>query len=347
MADKKNISDSINNISNQHIEEAANFQIRKKGCTKKIIKRRDVRVVAVILLVFTMSVLVLTAVDYEPAYNMLYNVFPTIAQKLKPVRMSCEDNGIKFEVISVYVEGSEAEIIISVQDIDGDRIDETADLFDSYINTPFECSSSCENVSYDAKTKTATFLISISQLNERDIINKKITFHVREMLSNKQEYDMALSDLDMNNIRTAPETIAPTYIIGVVGTDYREVTEVENNFRALKTTGILYSPVEGVDITAMGYVDEKLHIQVRYENVLKTDNHGDIYFQNDKGEKIACSVNVAFSTDGEYKERYEEYIYDLSDVELTDYEAYGYFVTCDTLITGNWSVTFPLEMLSP
>ena len=46
--------------------------------------------------------------------------------------MSCEDNGIKFEVISAYVEGNEAKIFISVQDIDGDRIDETTDLFDNF-----------------------------------------------------------------------------------------------------------------------------------------------------------------------------------------------------------------------
>mgnify|MGYP000044900352 FL=1 len=342
---RRNISDAISNISNRHIEEAADFQIGKKGVRKHFIMRRAVAAAATIMLVFTMSVPALAAADYEPAYNLLYKVSPTIAQKLKPVRMSCEDNGIKFEVISAYVEGSEAKIFISAQDIDGDKIDETTDLFDSYsINTPFDCSSSCENISYDTKTKTATFLISISQWNEQDIIGEKITFRAREMLSNKQEYDMVLSDLDMNNISTAPETVTPTHIFGGSGTNY---SEVENNFRALKATGILYSPVEGVDITAMGYVDGNLHIQVRYENVLKTDNHGYIYFQNNEGEKITCNANVAFSTDSEYQERYVEYIYDLSNIELTEYDAYGYFVTSDTLITGNWSVTFPLEMVSP
>ena len=342
---RRNISDAISNISNRHIEEAADFQIGKKGVRKHFIMRRAVAAAATIMLVFTMSVPALAAADYEPAYNLLYKVSPTIAQKLKPVSMSCEDNGIKFEVISAYVEGSEAKIFISAQDIDGDKIDETTDLFDSYsINTPFDCSSSCENISYDTKTKTATFLISISQWNEQDIIGEKITFRAREMLSNKQEYDMVLSDLDMNNISTAPETVTPTHIFGGSGTNY---SEVENNFRALKATGILISPVEGVDITAMGYVDGDLHIQVRYENVLKTDNHGYIYFQNNEGEKITCNANVEFSTDSEYQERYVEYIYDLSDIELAEYDAYGYFVTSDTLITGNWSVTFPLEMVSP
>ena len=96
----------------------------------------------------------------------------------------------------------------------------------------------------------------------------------------------------------------------------------------------------------MKYVDGKLHIQVKYEDSLETDNHGYIYFKNDKGEEIHCIANIAFSTDSEHQERYVEYVYDLSDVDLTQYKVYGYFVTSDTHIEGNWSVTFPLESIS-
>ena len=217
-------------------------------------------------------------------------------------------------------------------------------MFDSFsINTPFDCSSSCENISYDTETKTATFLISISQWNEKDIIGEKITFCVREMLSNKQEYDAILTDLDLTQISATPKTFTPTQILGGGGTNYNEM---ENNFQALKTTGILCSPIAGVDITAMGYVDGKLHIQVKYRDSLETDNHGYIYFKNDKGEEIHCIANIAFSTDSEHQERYVEYVYDLSDIDLTQYKAYGYFVTSDTHIEGNWSVTFPLESIS-
>ena len=285
--------------------------------------------------------------DYD-SLSMLYDDIPdTLSQLIRTAfiaKPGYKFYGIKFEVISAYVEGSEAKIFISVQDIDGDRIDETTDFFDSFsINTPFDCSSSCENISYDTETKTATFLISISQWNEKDIIGEKITFCVREMLSNKQEYDAILTDLDLTQISATPKTITPTQIWGGGGTNYNEM---ENNFQALKTTGILCSPIAEVDITAMGYVDGKLHIQVKYEDSLETDNHGYIYFKNDKGEEIHCIANIAFSTDSEHQERYVEYVYDLSDVDLTQYKVYGYFVTSDTHIEGNWSVTFPLESIS-
>lgn len=334
----KLFSEAMSEVNDKYYEEAANYQYKKRGWTKWG------TLAACLLLAFIMSVPALAAADFDPAYNLLYMVSPTIAQKLKPVRVSCEDNGIEFEVISAYVEGNEANIFVSVQDLEGDRIDETTDLFDSYsINTPFDCSSSCKNISYDTETKTATFLISISQWNEQDIIGKKITFSAREMLSNKQEYDDALPDLDTNKISTIPEIVEPTGIFGGGGMDYQEVAD---NFCALKPMGILSSPVDGVDITAMGYIDGKLHIQAKYENILETDNHGYVYFKNAKGEEIQCVANVAFSIDNEHQERYEEYVFDLLDVDLTEYELYGHFVTSSTHITGNWSVTFPLESVS-
>lgn len=113
---------------------------------------------------------------FSPAYEFLYTLSPSVAQKLKPVSMISEDNGIKIEVISAYVESGEAKILISVQDLEEDRIDETTDLFDSFsINTSFDCSSSCENIKYDAETKQP-FLISISQWDKYDIADEKITF---------------------------------------------------------------------------------------------------------------------------------------------------------------------------
>ena len=78
--------------------------------------------------------------------------------------MSCEDDGIKMEVISAYINADKADIYISMQDMTDERIDETTDLFDSYsINRPFSSSATCERMSYDEETKTATFLISITQ----------------------------------------------------------------------------------------------------------------------------------------------------------------------------------------
>ena len=73
------------------------------------------------------------------------------AQYFTPVQHACEDQGIRMEVLSVYIHGDTAEIYISLQDQTGNRIDETTDLFDSYdILRPYDSTATCRFAGYDA-----------------------------------------------------------------------------------------------------------------------------------------------------------------------------------------------------
>ena len=255
--------------------------------------------------------------------------------------MISEDNFIKIEVISAYVESGEAKILISVQDLEEDRIDETTDLFDSFsINTSFDCSSSCENIKYDAETETAVFLISISQWDKYDIADEKITFSVREILSNKETYEGSISTLNLDKNSGSVKIFTPYSVLGGSGANSEKYME---DFQALVSQGDINSPVSGVALTAIGYVGEKLHIQIRYDSALETDNHGYVYLKNSDGDVLDCEASISFFTDEGEKDMYSEYIFDLSDKNVSDYVIYGKFTTSNMHIKGKWSVTFPLE----
>ena len=341
---KKNISEAISNINSQYIEEAMDFQVKKQRHKKHSIIQKIIAAAASFILVFSLSISTLVAADFMPAYEFLYRLSPSVAQKLKPVRMISEDNGIRMEVVSASVEGNEAKILISVQDLAGDRIDETTDLFDSFsINTPFECSSSCENIKYDSETKTATFLISISQWNKHDIAGEKITFRAREILSKKETYDAAMPTLNLDEIGSSADTFVPYSVLGGGGSDYEKYIK---DFQALVSHRDITSPVAGVTLTAIGYVEEKLHIQIRYDSILETDNHGYVYLKNSNGDILGCDASISFSVDEEQKDMYSEYIFDLSDKDISDYVLYGNFTTSNVHIKGDWSVTFPLESVT-
>lgn len=303
--------------------------------------RRIVAVAAAVMVLFITAVPAMAAMDYEPAYDLLYQIYPAAAQKLKPVHLSCEDNEIQFEVVSAYIDGDELKAYVAVRDLDLDRIDETTDLFDSYsINTPFDCSSSCQNIGYDADSRTATFLISITQWDNKPVPGDKITLRVKKLLCQKNEFDEAIFGLNLSAVQAKKETIKPAYVFGGSGSAYEKYSK---DFTALIPQGNLYSPVNGVEITGIGFVEEKLHIQVQYFNVFETDNHGYIYFKNLNGDVIYCAAAISFSLNNEYTDRYVEYVFDLPENNISQYEPFGYFVTSDTLIEGNWSVTFPVE----
>lgn len=332
---------AIGNISDELISDAApqKTTIRRYSTMKKIFA-----LAAAIFLAFTLSISALAAADYEPAYKLLYSLSPAIAQRLKPVKLFSEDKGIRLEVLSAHVAKNVAEIYLSVQDLEGDRIDQTTDLFDSYgINAPFESMGSCENVGFDPQSKTATFLVTITGQDEQEIAGDKITFSLRQLLGKKHTFDAALPALDLTHISTNPDTMKPAQVFGGGGEGFDSSRLFSDDFRVLTPSGMLYSPLKGVDITGMGYVSGQLRIQIQYENVLETDNHGYIYFKNSSGDTIHSAASYSFSTDAQGKERYEEHLFDLTQEDLASLKLHGWFVTSDSLITGSWSVTFPLE----
>lgn len=305
--------------------------------------KRYATLAAVLILCMLLTVPVLAFAGVDPAfYEMLYSISPAIAQTLKPVQMSCENNGIRMEVISANVQGDRADIYISMQDLTGDRINGTMDLFDSYhINRPFDSSATCQLVGYDAEQKAATFLISITQWDKKDISGDKITFSVREFLSGKQTFEVLLSQLNLTSATQSPDTQANIDIRGWSQPDGVRI-DVESIPILTRQNDLLFSPVPGVQVTAIGYIDGKLHIQTHYDNILDTDNHGYVYLQNADGEVIHPSVSISF-WDETHSGSYDEGIFDVPVEELSKYQVFGKFWTGGKLTKGSWQVTFPLE----
>ncbi len=332
--------DAIGEVDENKIKNARTTS----GKIKRISFKRAVALVAAIILCITVSVPVLAA-TVDPIYLMIYHVSPSLAQMLKPVQLSCEDNGIKMEVLSAAVYENEAAIYISLQDLtDQNRIDDTTDLFDSYhINRAFDSSASCSRVSFDEETGIATFLINISQWNDQEIGRDKITFYFTEFLSNKSKFEGELTELDLNSVAEANETQKSESFRGGGGKEFDYESRFVLKYLVPVDGGIL-SPVDDVTVTNIGFVDGKLHVQLYFEDILSNDNHGYIRMY-DKDVNKAESYHFSFWDDKKVGS-YEEIIYDISPEDIENYTAFGYFVTCKNSTEGYWQVTFPLENMN-
>ena len=330
--------DKMEHIDPAYVEAADMMPKRKRNSLKKWCA-----MAACLCLVFSFAVPAMAAATL--VFNdILYEISPATAQFFKPVQLSCEDNGIRMEVVASHIHEDTAEIYISVQDLEATRFDETIDLFDSYqIHTPFDCTEHCKLASYDPDTQTATFLITIEQWNEQNIIGDKLTFSIREFLSNKKTYEGVI-DVNIIELNSATQTVHPR---GVSGTDFFNEyisSNTRDGVTVLKTVGSISSPINGVALTGVGYVDGYFHVQVYYEDILKTDNHGSVALLNrGTGEMINCNGSVSFFDDAE-KGSYQDYIFMEIPVDtLGNYDLYGDFVTSSGSVEGTWSVTFPLE----
>ncbi|MDO5444656.1 MAG: hypothetical protein Q4F31_03430 [Eubacteriales bacterium] len=84
------------------------------------------------------------------------------------------------------------------------------------------------------------------------------------------------------------------------------------------------SLVPGASLTGFGLVDGKLHIQVKYDDVLNTDNHGRVYLKDSDGNEINCENSIDFWAEN-HTDSFQEYVFPASENNQYDYEIWGEF----------------------
>lgn len=322
----ENLIDAIGMIDEKYIAEAHKPQIRHS------VKKFAIAAAAVLCIAVPLPVM--TAFGSDTAYSLLYMAMPSVAQTFKPVRKSCEDNEVRMEVISADIQGDEADFYISVQ---GDMIDETTDLFDSYnIRCPFDSVGHVSFSDFDDSTKTARFIVNIRTMNGEEIPKSKITFSVREIIFAKHEFEGAVDGVDLSEVPKNPPVTDNINFRGGSG-NYESITNI------LAPNSPIAEITDGVSVTGIGYIDGKLHVQTYYEDILKTDNHGYVYLVDKNNRRIGEDFADISFWDDDRKGSYDEKVFDIEYSELENYSLYGKFCTSDGYKSGDWEVTFRTE----
>lgn len=321
--------DAIGSVRDDYIADADRHTARRI--------RKFPLVLAAVLLCMVLTVSALAAADVTPFYDLLYRFSPDIALKLKPVRLSCEDNGIELEIISANVEGDTAQILLGLRDLEGDRVDETTDLFDSYrIHLTGNMMATCSFSHYDADTQTAAFLVEIWSDNAR-FNGKKATFSMDRFISGKQEF-AGLLEIDPTEAENKPAVQSDVIMRGY---GWKDETWQDFNADKVLVPGEILSPMEDITITGLGWIDGYLHIQTHYANILDTDAHGGISLMDTEGNLITDVYQVDFwdeASSGSYCEQ----IFAVMPEQLPDLRLMGLFYSADTLVEGHWEITFPV-----
>lgn len=329
------LADAIGMIDDNMIKEAK--ETKKKTVSFPV---RKLAAAAAVALVCLGSLPALAAADVDPAYHLLYGISPALAQKLKPVNLSCVDQGIQLEVDSAYIHNNTAEAILCIKDLTGDRIDETVDLFDSYnIRNIKDSSGTCDLLDYNKSTGVATFAVLMEQMDGSSLSGSKVTVSLSKLLCKKGQYNGVLEDISLSSVTDSPVLIDDVKLRGGGGAPRPDKTTFLQ-----PTATPLSTPLSGISVTGLGYENGKLHVQICYEDIGDTDNHGFVWLQDKTEELKECSYSVSF-WDESLTDSYEEYIFEIPYEELENYNLYGEFVNSDLLIEGDWQITFPMEQV--
>lgn len=108
---------------NEKISPSAALEqsIMEKVAPRRVRRFRPAAVIAALLAVVMMTIPAMAA--YVPAINeLMFQVSPEMAARFTPIQESCVVDGIKMEVVSASVHGATAEVCVSFEDLEGERV---------------------------------------------------------------------------------------------------------------------------------------------------------------------------------------------------------------------------------
>lgn len=286
---------------------------------------------------------VMTAFGADTAYEILNQIAPPVARSFAPVRMSCTDQGIEMTVISAQRSGNSADCYIAMSDLDHQYPDGNWDLYDSYdIRTGKDMAGTCYFSEYDSETDTAYFVTHLETMDGSPMPRRKVTFSVSTLLTGKNKTNRVLDEIDLSTVPYESETMQRTVSRGASGYFPDGDFPKPAQFRFLiPSEEPICTPMPGINICGIGYIDGALHVLTEYENILETDNHGWITLQGDDPADRS-TINFSF-WDETHTNSFDETIIPIAYDALAGRSLYGEFVTSEPCMRGNWRVVFRLE----
>lgn len=315
-------------------------------------------VAACLVLVFGVA----AAASVFPGFEtFISRVGEDVRQLVQPVNLDVTQAGIRMEVIAAVHDGDTAVAYLSLQDMEGDRIDESTELY--------ACGFGSSNFSfgqmvyYDAETRTATF--RLERVFADDPSQNKVTVTVNSILSGTYSFNSVDTGLTLASIKEANPTPQTLRIntVGSVGMSHG-ADEAQNQklWASLDTDSFtVLSPEEpinleqpsGITLTGAGVVDDMLHVQHSPQG-MERYSYLDLFldYPGASGETLLPSAYIEFGDVQQADDRdyysHTEYIFPLPqnvpDEEvrlLASGQAYHHY------IPGNWQVTFVLDKNPP
>lgn len=310
-------------------------------------RRRPLIAAAALLacLIFATPVL---AANIPAIYELMASISPELALHFTPVQRSCEDNGLRLEVISAYIQDDTANIYFTLQDLSADRLDNTSSIDSFNISTGSDHSAigTCPLLDYDPESKTATFLATLSNYDHQLFSGSKVTFSLHSLMSGRIALENVPIDLDLTALgEPAMQEVRWT---GGSTSSTDSLFEFPDPFTPVSVMvpgEPIYQPMEVIWICQAGYLDDRLHIQTATIEPLRYEAYGQFYLVDADHQRHAANYGINFSEQWGSPEgtHYSESVFAIPQSDIDQYTLYANFYANSTQIKGDWQVTFPLE----
>ena len=258
-------------------------------------------ILAMILLIVSIATAVAGAVN-EDFNAWLYRIWPEAAVTLMPVNLSCEDNGIRMEVISAVADDTEVYVTFSMQDLEGDRIHENTEaVMFADSGLVYSWSADPAEPLYMKDEKTIVYgqkmLFDGGTLTNHKLLTASVdrldryNMHTVDLLPLYRQYSGNAKTMQVpDNAHIFGGYISDTSVLLGLYSNEEYQSLPKHNLYSIGLTGYYTQPVpdtmqvldtesgpevpltDDVTLSGIGMVDGLLHVQIHYKNYWSTDS---------------------------------------------------------------------------
>ena len=291
------------------------------------------------------------AVDAAEAVREQMEInYPGITDQLRPINLSCENDGIRLELISGVVKGNEAWAVYSLQDVEGRYSGSEISGYPGFSSVMGDVDSGESPLLYtDEKEHKQYFCAHEVYEQPVDPADRLVYFGMSHYEAERKVM-LDLLDLLKEHGTTQEGVLSPE--LAPISTTEGEVPR--NKMKILDYTKPLDVPVlDDVKLTGVGWIDGSVHVQFHNPNA-----HGF------GGERVSASGNwstylfydwdydtedlydlASWDENGDGSIDWEERILNCTPELLEKLQPTVEVSVTDALVEGDWEIRFPLRMI--
>lgn len=346
---------------NEHIRPLndLNEQVMNQATKKRSGSLRPLAAVAAVL-VLLISATPVMAENVPLVHDALNVVAPELADRLVPVQMKAENNGIQMEVVAASVHDNVAEWVVKIE---GEalkgwsyvgplvKLKDHCGIFGMTTTTDGESLNDYPEVFEDREKGIWYYKYQKTYpegTTAEEILGDKMTIKLSGvMLTNigKEGVEVPVIFTDYELMTVECERWPDYGFSRFGGVGAGELSEVEVRTQMIPGESV-YNVTDKLSLTGAAYIDGLLHIQTAgVDEIVGTRvewSYMSPYFLDTEGNKIRdlYSYSFAIEADG-HETQYEECVYDIPEEELENYTMMIELIN-DEAVSSHCSVTFKI-----
>ena len=274
-----------------------------------------------------------------------------ITQELVPVNLSCEKQGLRFEVISAVIKRHEAYYVYSIRDLEGDRVNSETG-YGIEVNDDFVYCSSVESATLLYEEEDHRYTFATKCMYDKALPTGDDTFTltvnavpvrrstVADLVPFLKEYGKTEKGTDM------PEML-DEYTTYFGRDEWRETGKVLDHTQPLNI-----ALDENIFLTGIGWINNELHVRIHFaDNRAMTAEYGyeDIRYEawmedyaDEEGERIA---RLVWDDTGDGIPDWTEYVVNWTPEDADRIRLYVEVKTLEKYVDDTWAVKIPLRLV--